>query len=238
MSSTPRTDHVTTPDGDMDLFVWLPDAGHGPGILLLQEIFGVGAYLRAVAERLQARGYVVGAPDVFWRIQRNWEADHTEEGLLASLDVAGQFFPQLPAGIADCVAALHRLEELPEVDGGAGVLGFCLGGLLAYHVAAQAEPAAVVSYYGSGIAAGLAHLTSISCPLQLHFGGNDPYIPIDQVTTIAGAVEGLDHVERHVQHEAVHAFDNHEAPMFHDPRAAEAAWALTVGFFEKHLPTD
>ena len=236
MAIEPRTDHVTTADGTMDLYVWVPEAGHGPGILLLQEIFGVGSYLRAVAERLVAHGYVVAAPDVFWRIQPHWEADHSEQGLNESMAIAGQFFPQLPTGIADCVAALHRLEELPEVRGGAGVMGFCLGGLLAYHVAALAHPAAAVSYYGSGIAGGLDQLPQITCPLLFHFGGDDPYIPADQVAAIASAVEPLEHVELHVQHAAGHAFDNHDAPMFHHPEAAAAAWAITTGFLAKHLP--
>ena len=74
--ATTRTDTVTVDDGTFDLHVWVPEAGHGPGLLLLQEIFGVGAYLRAVAERLVALGYVVGAPDVFWRIERNWASSH------------------------------------------------------------------------------------------------------------------------------------------------------------------
>ena len=107
-------------------------------MLLIQEIFGVGAYIRAVGERLAALGYVVGAPDVFWRIQPNWESDHTPEGVEASLGMVQKF--DFPQGVADCVAALHALEELPEVQGGVGVVGFCLGGTLGYLTAAVAEP--------------------------------------------------------------------------------------------------
>ena len=73
--------------------VWVPDAGSGPALLVIQEIFGVGPYIRAVAERLAAAGYVVGAPDVFWRFAPGWEAGHDEEGLTSSLEQAGNLDP-------------------------------------------------------------------------------------------------------------------------------------------------
>jgi carboxymethylenebutenolidase len=231
---TTRTDQVTVADGSFDLHVWLPPAGQGPGILLLQEIFGVGTYICAVGERLADLGYVVGAPDVFWRIQPNWEAGHDEQGLNDSLAMVGQF--DFAAGIADCVAALGRLRDEPEVTGGVGVMGFCMGGLLTYHVAVQAEPDVAVSYYGSNIAAGLGLVEQISCPIQFHFGDTDGYIPLDQVQAIEAALQGKPHAELHVQPGAGHAFDNHESAMFHNPDAAAAAWALTTGFLGRYLP--
>ena len=134
---TTRTDQVTVGDGAFDLHVWLPEAGSGPGILLIQEIFGVGPYIRAVGERLAGLGYVVGAPDVFWRIQRNWESGHDEQGLNDSLGMISKF--DFAKGIEDCVAALDALRDEPEVTGGVGVMGFCMGGLLTYHVAAARQ---------------------------------------------------------------------------------------------------
>jgi carboxymethylenebutenolidase len=231
-----RTDQVTVDDGSFDLHVWVPESGSGPGILLIQEIFGVGPYIRAVAERLAALGYVVGAPDVFWRIQRNWEADHDEQGLNDSLGMITQF--DFAKGISDCVAALGALGDEPEVTGGVGVMGFCMGGLLTYHVAVQAEPAVAVSYYGSNIAAGLGSAGAVSCPIQFHFGDSDGYIPNDQVDQIREAFAGRADAEVHVQAGAGHAFDNHESAMFHNPEAAAAAWAITTGFLHRHLPVN
>ncbi|HEX9258487.1 MAG TPA: dienelactone hydrolase family protein [Acidimicrobiales bacterium] len=234
MTITTRTEQVTVDDGQFDLHVWVPSSGSGPGLLLIQEIFGVGPYLRAVAERLADAGYVVGAPDVFWRLQPNWEAGHDEKGLTDSIALVGQF--DFDSGITDCVAALVHVGGLPEVQGGTGVIGFCLGGLLTYHVAARAEPVAAVSYYGSNIAAGLGLADQVTCPIQFHFGENDPYIPLEQVELIKTAMDGREHAEVHVQAGAGHAFDNHEAAMFHHPEAAAVAWALTMGFLGKHLP--
>src|SRR5690606_22425381 len=100
MSSTTSTVTVTRGDGEMDLFVWTPESGSGPGIVLTQEIFGVGSYIRAVAARLADAGYVVGAPDVFWRFAPGWSADHDMDGLTASMEQAGKLDPA--AAIGDC----------------------------------------------------------------------------------------------------------------------------------------
>ena len=113
-------------------------------------------------------GYVVAAPDIFWRIERNWESDHSAAGLEASLGIVQKF--DFPQGVADCVASLHRIEELPEVSGGVGAIGFCLGGTLAYLTAAVGSPACCVSYYGSGVAGMLDQLDNIDCPVLFHFG--------------------------------------------------------------------
>src|SRR5262245_48432759 len=210
--STTRTDHVDVDDGTFDLHVWVPDGGRGAGLLLIQEIFGVSAYIRAVAERLADMGYVVAAPDVFWRLQPNWEAEHDQAGLEASFGMVQRF--DFPQGVGDCVASLHRLRELPEVDGGSGVIGFCLGGTLAYLTTAVAEPdpTCCVSYYGSGIPGMLEQLDNIACPTLLHFGSTDSYIPSDQLDAIKAAVKDRANITLNVE-DAGHAFDNHESDM-------------------------
>lgn len=240
MSSTLRTDRVTVADGSFELHVWVPAKGRGPGIVLFQEIFGVGPYIRAVGARLADLGYVVAAPDVFWRLERNWESDHTPEGLTSSIGLVGRF--DFPTGIGDCVAAVARTADLPEVAGGLGLMGFCLGGLLTYHVAARTcgtplMPKAAVSYYGSNIAASLDLASKITCPIMFHFGGNDAYIPNEQVDAIKAAFAGRPDASVQIESDAGHAFDNHEAAMFHNAEAAKRAWAKTTAFFAAQLPT-
>jgi carboxymethylenebutenolidase len=229
-----RTDSVVIGDDTLDLHVWVPASGHGPGLLLFQEIFGVGPYIRSVAERLARLGYVVAAPDVFWRLQRNWEAGHDEAGLQASIGLVSTF--DFPQGVADCVAALEHVKKLPEVTGSVGVIGFCLGGTLAWFVAAAGDPDVAVSYYGSGVAGGLDQAGQVSCPVIFHFGDNDPYLPNEQVDAIQAGLGERPDVEIHVQAGAGHAFDNHEAAMFWNEEAATAAWERTVEFLRRHLP--
>ncbi|QUQ62792.1 dienelactone hydrolase family protein [Kutzneria sp. CA-103260] len=226
---TTRVDSV----GDFDLPVWLPAGGQGPAILLIQEIFGLDDYLRSVAGELAAAGFVVGVPDLFWRTDPGWSSAHDEAGLNASLAVSAEFDPEL--GLADVVASLAHLRSLPEVTGKAGALGFCLGGSLAYGLAATADPDAVVSFYGSTVPAQLDLLDRITCPLQFHFGGQDPYIPRDAVATVEAAVASRPNIEIHVQEQAGHAFHNHAAPMFHHPEAAATAWQLATTFLTTHL---
>ncbi len=218
----------------MDLTVWLPAAGTGPGLLLIQEIFGVGEYIRAVADDLAELGYVVAAPDLFWRLKPGHQASHDQDGLAESIDLVSRF--DVPQGVADAMAALGHLASLPEVDGGIGIVGFCLGGSIAYLMAAEAEPLTVVSFYGSAVPDSLAALDQIQGPLQFHFGGNDPYIPRDQVARVAEAAMGRPNVEMHVEEDAGHAFHNRMSAMFHMPEPAARAWRRTEEFLQRHLP--
>jgi carboxymethylenebutenolidase len=232
--SSSRMERVQSPDGAFDLTVWLPEAGTGPGLLLIQEIFGVGDYISEVAEDLAGIGYVVGAPDMFWRIKPGHQARHDEAGIAESLGLAGRF--DLEQGVADAAIALAHLRSLPEVTGGIGAIGFCLGGSIAYALAGQTELDAVISFYGSTVPGNLAALELITSPLQFHFGGSDLYIPRDQVASVEQAVAGHDNVEIHVEEEAGHAFHNRKAPMFHMPEPAARAWQRTEEFLHRHLP--
>jgi len=232
--STSRVEKVLTPDGAFDLTVWVPQAGTGPGLLLLQEIFGVGDYIRAVAEDLAGLGYVVGAPDLFWRMKPGHQARHDEAGVAESLELGGRF--DVEQGVADSAVALAQLRSLAEVAGGVGVIGFCLGGSLAYALAARTELDAVVSFYGSTVPESLELLEAITVPAQFHFGGSDPYISRDQVAAVEQAVAGYDSAEIHVEEDAGHAFHNRMAPMFHLPEPAARAWQRTEEFLRRHLP--
>jgi carboxymethylenebutenolidase len=232
--SVTRVEPVQVPDGTFDLDVWLPAGGSGPGLLLIQEIFGVSDYIRAVAEDLAGLGYVVGAPDLFWRLTPRYQAAHDEAGVQASLALGAQF--GIETGVADAGAALDHLAGLAEVSGGVGLIGFCLGGSIAYLLAAQADPAAVVSFYGSAVPENVALLEQITAPVQFHFGGSDPFIPREQVALVEQAAAGRANVEMLVEESAGHAFHNRKAPMFHNPEPAARAWQRTEEFLRRHLP--
>lgn len=224
---TPTQLSVECDDGQMGLSVWRPDTPPVGSVLLLQEIFGVGEYVHAVAQRLVALGVVVGAPDVFWRIHPGWTATHDEHGMRASMGVAGKL--DFPQAITDCVTALNYLGAIDEVDGEPSVLGFCMGGTLAFGVAAEGHPARCVSYYGSGVPDMLDLLPQITCPLLLHFGSKDPYIAQKKVAAIGDAIAGRADTLLNVEI-AGHAFDNEKSEMFYAEAAAKAAWAKTVAF--------
>ena len=238
MPST-RIETITAADGGtFSGHLTIPDDGNGAGILLLQEIFGVGDFLKAKANDLAELGYVVLCPDVFWRVQPNIALDHDEAALQEAFGYMTRYSTEVPdeTKIADLASALEHLRSLPEVAGHkAAVMGYCLGGFLAFEVACHYEPDAAVSYYGSGIADRLADAENLTCPIIFHFGGNDPFIPNEQVDAIRAHLDDRDFVEIHVQHQAGHAFENFLAAQFHNPEAASAAWPLTVEFLEREL---
>jgi carboxymethylenebutenolidase len=229
-----RTDRVLCgDDGAMDLHIWTPDTAPHAAILVIQEIFGVGSYIRAVAERLADAGYLVGAPDLFWRFAPNWESDHSEAGLGASFEKVQQL--DFPKAVTDCVASLAHLATQPGIAAAPAVLGFCLGGTLALGVAANAEPSCCVSYYGSGVASMLGMIDQVSCPTLFHFGNDDSYIPAEGIDEISAAIAGRPGFVLNVEN-AGHAFDNHDSEMFYNENAAHAAWTKTMAFLATHLP--
>lgn len=219
--------------GDIPLPLWLPASGTGPGLVLIQEIFGLDDYLKSVAADLAKLGYVVAVPELFHRFAPGWSSGHDEAGVGASMQVAGQM--DFAQAIGDVVAAMNHLRGLREVTGGVGVFGFCLGGSLAFTVAAHSDPDVAVSFYGSTVPDTAALIEQISCPIQFHFGGNDEYIPRSDVQKVVDVVEGRPNAEIHVQENAGHAFHNYQG-YFHDPAAAETAWELTENFLGRTLP--
>jgi carboxymethylenebutenolidase len=218
----------------MGAHVALPSSGEGPGVLVLMEIFGVGSYIRRATERLAELGYVAMAPDLYRRIAPGLELEHDEDGLSRAFE-AVQRLDQAGA-VEDAVTALRALRCLPEVGGRpVAALGFCLGGTLAYHVAAVGDPAAAVCYYGSGIADSLDDAERIECRMLFHFGAEDQYIPREAAQRVCEMAAQRPGWECHIQPDGGHAFDNHDAPMFSRPEAAARAWDLTREFLGRHL---
>ena len=232
---TTREERIEIPDGRLAAHVALPASGRGPGMLLLHEIFGVNVYVRDAAARLAEAGYVVLAPDLFWRTQPGLELLHDDEGLAAGMQAAQQL--DFPAAVGDAIAAMALLRSMPEVtDERVGVIGFCLGGTFAYQVAVHGTPDVAVIYYGSAIPAALADAGRIDCPTIMHWGGADPFIPREQVDAVAAMAAGHPSIECHVHEGAGHAFDNHRSEKFHVPEARAAAWELTAAFLARELP--
>ena len=226
---------VPTPDGDMPARLWAPTGGTGPGILLLQEIFGVSPYIRRRGAALAAAGYVVLAPELYWRL------DPTPPPLDESApDVVDQAMGRAMSldwdqTVADATAALQALRAHEGV-GRAGVLGFCFGGGLAFNVAAVSDPDCLVSYYGSGLPGLLELASMVTTPSLHHFGLSDDYIPADTVATIREAVTGGGSAAEFETYEgANHAFDNDDF-FLHDAGASALAWERTLRFLGEHLP--
>jgi len=216
----------------------LPEGGTGPGLVVMQEIFGLTPYIRGVCDRLAGLGYVALAPDLYSRLEPDLVLD---EHLPESLPRAFQAMQRLdvPQAVDDATATLEHLRKLPEVGGHkVGVIGFCLGGGIAYMVAAASDPAVAVCYYGSAIPGALDRAQDVTCPILFHFGEDDNYISAEQRRAVAHAFAGRRNVELHLHPAAGHAFDNHDSSMFSRPQAAARAWEQTAAFLAYHLPVE
>jgi carboxymethylenebutenolidase len=228
---------VTATDGGVfDAFCAVPDAPSAPGVLVFQEIFGINDNIRGLSERLAEAGYLVLAPDVFWRIEPRFERKD-ESGMADGMERVQQLDFAL-AG-ADLTATLAHLRAMPGSNGKVGGVGFCLGGTLAYVFAATARadgrgPDAAVSYYGSGVPDMLGMADQIECPIMFHYGDRDQFIPIEQIDAVEQAVAGRPGVTMH-RYAAGHAFSNWDTPSMYDKPAADQAWDRTLGFFAEHL---
>jgi len=235
--STKRQERIRADDGhEFSGHLELPSEGSGPGLIVVQEIFGVTDYVKGVCTRLAALGYVAMAPDLYARIEPGIDYDEREADSLGKAFAAMQRL-DVPRAVDDTVAALAHLRTLPEVTGHrAGIIGFCLGGGIAYFTAAKAEPDVAVCYYGSAIPGALELAPSIHCPILFHFGEADEYISAEQRAAVGAAFAESPGAELHLYPGANHAFDNHNAAMFHHAEAAARAWDFTVAFLQRELP--
>ena len=166
---------IETDDGPMPAHLWQPHGETGPGLVLVQEIFGVSRYIQDRGRDLAALGYVVCAPEIYWRLDDHDVDEDSPDVLDQAISLAQRV--DWDAAISDLQDTLSHLRGMIEVEGGIGVIGFCFGGGLAFHVAAVDDIDVLVDYYGSAIR-DLTHLAGkITAPSLHHFGLADAVHP-------------------------------------------------------------
>ena len=165
-----------------DAYLSLPPTGRGPGLLLIQEIFGVNELIRAVADQFAADGYVVLAPDIFWRSEKKLQLQYDQAGFDKGLALLGSL--DIDATASDLKAAVATLRRHTACSGKVGSIGYCMGGLLSFVAAAEAGVDTAVCYYGGGIPNQLAAAARIRVPVLFHFAGNDKHIPLEGVEKV------------------------------------------------------
>ncbi|WP_420994486.1 dienelactone hydrolase family protein [Cupriavidus sp. 30B13] len=197
--------HAADGSGTFSAYLATPAAGKGSGLVLCQEIFGVNATMRAVADYYAEEGYTVLVPDLFWRIAPGIELGDRGEDFQRALGLYQQF--DEAAGVQDVGAALAALRARPECAGLTGVLGFCLGGKLAYLAACRLDGVAcAVAYYGVGIEHALDEARGIRGRLVLHVAERDGFCPPAAQARIGTALGGREQVELYVYPGVDHAF--------------------------------
>jgi carboxymethylenebutenolidase len=207
--------------------------GANPGIVLLQEIFGINANIRETAATLAKSGYDVIVPDLFWRQEPRVDLDPSSEHdreratlLMKGLDVG--------LAIQDSLAATAYLRASAEGPRKIGAVGYCLGGKLAYLLAMGSAIDASVSYYGVAIQGALDQADDLQIPLLMHIAERDHLCPPEAQAAIHQCFDNNENV-RILDHSGVgHGFARRGFPSF-DPEAAGRADRATAAFLTEYL---
>jgi carboxymethylenebutenolidase len=196
------------------------------GLVVVQEIFGVNAHMRRVADDYAADGYHVIAPAIFDRAERGVDLGYDKP----DADKGIALRAKIPADrtLADIAACVERLQP----SGNVGIVGYCWGGSLAWLAASRVPGlACAVGYYGGTIAANLADKPR--CPVMLHFGEKDGGIPLTAVEKIRAATDPV-MVQVFTYPDAGHAF-NRDGNQAHHELSARRARERTLAFLRQHV---
>lgn len=225
---------VSTADGDFAAYVAVPEGkGPFPAIVVLQEIFGVNPFVRNVADRLAAQGYLAVAPDLFWRIEPGVDiTDQSEAEWKKAFELMNAF--DLNKGIEDIAATIAKVRADPRCNGKVGAVGYCLGGLLAYLTAVRTDADATVSYYGVNIDKFVGEAEGLTRPLMLHIAGEDGFVSKDAQAAIVSALKDKANIEIHTYAGRDHAFAREGGQHYHAEDATKAN-GRTAEFFKKTL---
>ncbi|HRI64071.1 MAG TPA: dienelactone hydrolase family protein [Polyangium sp.] len=218
---TTMSGHLVVPEGDEQR----------PGLLILQEIFGVNDHIKDVAERYAREGYVTFAPDLFHRQVPGHIGSYTD--LPASIQLAMKYDAQQSE--ADIRAAADFLGKHPAVNGRMGCLGFCMGGRLSFVANGVVKLDAAISFYGSIAPDKLTYAPTLSGPMMLIWAGKDHFIKHEAQQQTVDKLRELGKPYVNVEFSA----QNHgffcDARSDYDAGAARQAWALTTAFLATHL---
>jgi carboxymethylenebutenolidase len=216
--------------GEFDGYLALPASGYGPGIVVLQEIFGVNDHMRNVADWYAAHGFVALCPDLFWRMERGVELTDAE------WEKAIDFYQRLDEAkaVEDSAAALEFLRKHSACSGRVGAVGFCFGGNLAYLLSVRFKPDCAVGYYGVSIEKSLGEAKNLGSPLLLHIAGRDQFCPPEAQAQIHATLDSNPLVTIYDYPEMDHAFARPSSEHY-DAAAAELANLRSLEFLVNSL---
>jgi carboxymethylenebutenolidase len=228
-----QTITVKGPDGSFSAYLASPASARGPGVVVIQEIFGVNAAMREVADEYAASGFFALVPDLFWRLEPGVQlTDKTDAEWGRAFALMKRF--DAGNGVKDIQAAITHLRKTAGASGKVGAVGYCLGGFLAWLTAARTDCDASVGYYGMNIQNFLAEAANIKKPLMLQVAGNDEYNPPEAQKQVSEGLSANPLVTIHTYPQMSHAFAR-PGGAHYDRANAELANGRTITFFRRHL---
>ena len=218
--------------GEFDAYLALPASGYGPGIVVLQEIFGVNDDMRSVTDWYATHGFVALCPDLFWRLERGVKLNGKGDDWNKAFDLY-QRLDEAKA-VEDSAAAMNFLRQHSACSGRVGAVGFCLGGNLAYLLSVRFKPDCAVGYYGVSIEKSLDEAKNLSAPLLLHIAGGDQFCPPAAQQQIQANLGSNPLVNIYVYPDQDHAFARPSGEHY-AAAAAELANLRSLEFVVTHL---
>ena len=226
---------IQGPDGEFSAYSATPTSGGGPGILVIQEIFGVNQVMRDLCDGYAQQGYIAVCPDLFWRIEPGVQlTDQTEDEWNKAFELMNKFLPEFEKGQADLVATMDHIRGLADCNGKVGCVGYCLGGSLAYSMACSSNADASVGYYPVQIDDYLPYAEHIKNPAMFHVAEKDGFCPPESQAKIAEAFGGNSNVTLHSYAGVDHAFARLGGGNY-DKAAADLANSRTAELFKSAL---
>jgi carboxymethylenebutenolidase len=224
---------ITAHDGgQFDGFLYAPPKLPAPGIVMVPEIFGINEPLRAIAATFAAQGFLVLMIDLFWRHERHVAIDYNPEGFKRARDFHAAF--SYADGTADADAAVEMLRRHPGCTGKVGLVGYCLGGTLAYRAAITGKVEAAVGYYPTKVSQYFTETASVKKPLMMHLAEHDALTPDEVMAKVLPELAAHPQVTPHVYPDAGHAFANPRGPGYH-AESAKSADARAYAFLHRWL---
>lgn len=225
---------VAGKDGSFGGYLATPASGKGPGVVVIQEIFGINRWVRSVADMLAGHGYMALAPDLFWRIAPGVQLDTTKpEEKQQAFALYGKY--DFEKALEDIQSTMAWLRAAPGATGKVGNIGFCAGGLLSYMCAARTDTDASASYYGGGINGKLDLMDKIKKPTLLHLAGVDDFMPDAAQKQIEAAAAKNPNVTVHIYGGVHHGFCRETDPDVYNADACKTAHQRTLQLFKKSL---
>lgn len=228
-----ETISITTSDGSFGAYVARPAKDKAPAVVVIQEIFGVNAVMREMADGLAAQGYLAICPDLFWRIEPGVDiTDKSEAEWKKAFALMNAF--DADKGVEDIAAVIKYIRAEPSCTGKVGSVGFCLGGKLAFLTAARTDCDASVSYYGVGIESLTGEADKITRPLMLHIAEEDQFVPKPAQAIILQNLKNHPLITIHTYAGRDHAFARPGGEHY-DEADAKLAGGRTLTFFQANL---
>src|ERR1700761_7014171 len=224
---------IQSPDGEFHAYIARPATLPAPAIVVLQELFGVNADIRAHCDELAAQGFIAMAPDLFWRQEPGVDLNvRSEDDWQHGLRLYAAY--DRNAGAKDIMETVRAAVELPESTGKVALQGYCLGALMAFIAAARYEVDAAVAYHGGDTEKYLGELGGLRAPLLMHLGEEDEFISKTAQAQIKAALAGKANATVYSYPGQRHAFSRHNG-LHYNLAAAMLANGRTNEFLNHHL---